>query len=786
MGTFKNRSIKTEKPLRRAMAGLLTCGVLLSLAYPTASSAQALQTQNLQTQNLQKDETDLLSQSVLKADVKVTVNPLNLRADDFVLNNAAQTVSLSLHNVSVQDVLRALSKQAGFNCLIDESVTGMVSVDWKDVKIRDALATLKSYANLAYSIQPDTLLVASANSIKGQTFQTAKTAIIPLKYANASVLSQFINTTVFANKLLSALTLNNQPVAGSGAPGSAGAAPGATAGLPGGGAVAGLIPMPVNADFHSNSLVVVGSAKDIATVRKHVEVLDRQREMKTWRLSQANALDVASLLSASLFNEGQPALIIGGAGGAGGGAAAGGAAAGGGAGGGIGGAMGIGMLPATLQVTAETIEEGTGTSDSNQSSSEDGDEGIINDVTLRTRVQETQTLQVAPTGPILLPDTRLNTITLLGTAEQIAMAESLMPTFDRKVPQVALDVALIELRDTNRKELGFSSAGSLGDLSFGSNNSNSNTLTNQIFSGTIGRTTNANTPLENIFRFSTNPNVVSSQFAYQLNALASKNKVELLANPTVITTSDNETLISIVDEIIISTSVVQGTIGSPTFTNNIGEAGIILNLLPKVGANNTISLRVRPLVSAVSGTEEDRFGNLITLLSKREAMSQNVQLQDGETFFMGGLINDTNTKTVSSNPVLANLPIVGALARNTNNTKQRSELVIMITPHILREDGTGEVSSGAIVQPNPENTQNALPPLSPVSPFDSSRSIDTYENKPKEQNGRKNFTGKPLPDLTQNFQKKMRFGNSMQSMLSTSQKLNVINTNNSRTVKASK
>jgi general secretion pathway protein D len=630
--------------------------------------------------------------------VKITVNPLNIKEENLMLPGTSQPVSLTFHDVKVADVLRALSKQAGFNIVIDESVTGSLSINWNSVLVKDALETLRSYANLSYSVQGSTLLVAGATSPSGQSFQKGNMQIIPLKNANASVVANFLNTTVFADRVNSASSASSSSSsAGSAAAGSSASAGSGSGSSGSSGSSSAGGSMPVTADFHTNSLVVIGSPKDIQTVKKHLEVLDQPREMKTWHINHANVLDVANLLSASLFNEGQPPIILG--------SSSGSSSSGSGS---------SGSQPASLRVNSENISEGSGVSDTNQNNDQ---QSLLTSVTLRTRIQQTDSIGISPKGPILLPDTRLNMLTLMGTAEQIAMAEALMPTFDKKVPQVVLEASLLEITDTDRSELGFSNGGNAGYFSSGSNNSLSTTLTNRAFSNTVGRTTSTSTPLENIFRFSTNPLKQSKDFVYQLNTMARKNKIKVLANPTVITTSDNETLISIVDEIIVSTTVVQGSVGAPSFTNNIGEAGIVLNILPKVGADNTIALRIRPVVSTIAGTQQDRFGNLVTLLAKREVLSQNVQLKDGETFFLGGLIQDSNVSSVASNPLFANLPIVGALARNSIHNKRRSELVIMITPHIANEDKetaslSSTMSSGEtkeLSETRTSTSQNGMP-----------------------------------------------------------------------------
>uniref|UniRef100_UPI00359414C2 type II secretion system protein GspD n=1 Tax=Vampirovibrio sp. TaxID=2717857 RepID=UPI00359414C2 len=415
--------------------------------------------------------------------------------------------------------------------------------------------------------------------------------------------------------------------------------------------------------------------------------------------------------------------------------------AGGGAGGGAAGGA-VGMMPSQVRVVADNVQDGAGSTQASQSGGGGGggqSASLSNSMTLRTHIKAAQMVSLSSTGPIILPDTRLNTLTLMGTADQIAMAEAMIPSLDRKVPQVVLETSLIEINETGQKELGFNFGYNNGGFKLGANNNSS-----------VGINTSTNSPMENLFQWTTSPISRNRNFYYQLNALISQNKAKMLANPTVITSSDNEAVVSIVDEIIRSVTLTQSALTAPTATINIGEAGIVLNLLPKIGANNTVSLRVRPIVSTVSDTKSG-LGGIITLLSKREVLTQNVQLQDGETFVLGGLVQNTNKSAVFENPALARLPILGALARNSTLNKTRTELVLLITPHIVKEDAEvarnipaydGSGMTPATLSKNntdrnilpvsfsDHNPPNALPAMQkPHALSGTSHSFDPLENK---------------------------------------------------------
>jgi hypothetical protein len=171
---------------------------------------------------------------VLTGGVGVTVNAANIR-DSLPVPGGSRKVTMALHDVDVQDALRALAQKGGFNVLIDESVAGNISVDLNNVTIQDALETLKSYGNLVYEVQGKNLMVADASSDRGKSFKKTTTKIFPLHNGNAKVIAAFLNGTVFADRMNSA--------------GGASAGGGAS-----GGGASSAPPAPVTADYNTNSL----------------------------------------------------------------------------------------------------------------------------------------------------------------------------------------------------------------------------------------------------------------------------------------------------------------------------------------------------------------------------------------------------------------------------------------------------------------------------------------------------------------------------------------------------
>jgi len=613
------------------------------------------------------------SGSVLSGEINISETPAEVEKD-VVVAGGEKLVNLSLRNVSVNDLLRALGRQGGFNVAIGESVEGTLSVDLNGVTINEALEAIRTKHNLSYSTpSKNTLMVSSNDSEQGQQLQRTHSDIIPLKYANASVMAQILNRSVFAPD-------NQSQVRGN---------------------TGGQAFMTITPDFRTNSLIVVGNPSDILTAHEYVKVLDVSREQKTWRLSHADAVDVAGLLSSSLFNEGYPTFQFQSSGGSGG--------SGGAGGGGMStGMQTLGSLPSSIRVNSEKVVEGEGTttssnvvgggssggdssSDSSESSSGSGGGGVTNNITVRNMQKETELLNITPNGAIIMPDSRLNTVTLFGTAQQIELAEKLIATLDRRAPQVVIEAMLVEVNETAFKDLSFNTA--TDSRKFG--NSYNNTQTGSVggdlpFTQNIGVASAATEPLRSLFRFTSNQATTAyGDFYYQVNALVSNRRAKILSNPTVVTMHDKEAVISIVDEVIQSVTVTTTGAGANAFTGEetqIGEVGLSMSILPKIAPNGNISLRIRPTLSSIMSTQTDVRGNTITLLTKREALAQQTVLKDGESYVLAGLINDTDTNTANKYPLLGDLPIVGALFRSSVKNKDHSELVVVITPHIINDN----------------------------------------------------------------------------------------------------
>lgn len=592
------------------------------------------------------------------------------------LPGGSRKISLSASGENIRTVLRDLSRRGGFNLVMDDSVSGNVSVELANVTINQAVQAVATMADLRILPQDGGIYLAiSRQAAMEKGLNRSLSKVIQVYYANANRIANILNRSLFADSTT--------------ASGSSSATAGG-ASSSGGGSNAFL---RVKGDPRTNTIIVVGTARDIELAEAAVARLDKPRQHKTFYLSHGNALDVAAMISGSLFNDGTSAMTLGGS--------AGGTSGGGSQGGQTG---QFSSMPSPLRVEKQDIQEGSGINNFGAGSSGGGSgqgsitSGLSSSVTLRGFVKSSDTLQISPEGPLVIPDTRQNAVTIFGSAEQIAQAEALIPTLDARLPQVSIEASLIEISETGVKDLGTRLGISDGRLQTGFNNVAQEGVQSAPHlplsaqpagTGLIGLPTVDPADTSAFGRsgivFSTNPLARNSDYIVQIRALISKNKAKILANPTVVATHDTESLISIVDEVVRRVTVQLDSSGFATQTVEVGEAGIVMDILPKIGEDGTINMRLRPSVTSVLSQTRDSLNNLVTLLSKRDLLTQNVRVQDGQTLVIGGLIQQNDTLRQDKLPGLGELPIVGAMFRASQRNGKRSEIVMLLTPHILNK-----------------------------------------------------------------------------------------------------
>jgi pilus assembly protein CpaC len=172
-----------------------------------------------------------------------------------------------------------------------------------------------------------------------------------------------------------------------------------------------------------------------------------------------------------------------------------------------------------------------------------------------------------------------------------------------------------------------------------------------------------------------------------IKALQTKGLFQSLAEPNLIAENGKEASFLAGGE--FPYPIVQGTGGGTSVSIQFKEFGVKLNFTPTIVGQDLIKLKVRPEVSSLD------FANAVVVegfrvpaLTTRRTETE-VELQDGQTFAIAGLMNNTVTSQMQKIPGIGDIPILGLLFRSKAAQKAQTELVVMITPTILRRNSTG-------------------------------------------------------------------------------------------------
>ena len=169
-----------------------------------------------------------------------------------------------------------------------------------------------------------------------------------------------------------------------------------------------------------------------------------------------------------------------------------------------------------------------------------------------------------------------------------------------------------------------------------------------------------------------------------VRALKEKGLLQTLAEPNLVAVNGQEASFLVGGE--FPYPVVEGTATSRNVTIVFKEFGIRLRFRPTMAGEGLINLEVEPEVSQLDFANGLNFGGfVIPALSTRKAKTS-VQLRDGQTFSIAGLISHETAEVVSKIPVLGDIPILGYLFKSKNFRERQTELVVLITPNVVSGD----------------------------------------------------------------------------------------------------
>ena len=242
---------------------------------------------------------------------------------------------------------------------------------------------------------------------------------------------------------------------------------------------------------------------------------------------------------------------------------------------------------------------------------------------------------------------RSDSLIMRGRAEDIKDAKTVIASIDKLIPQVLIESKVIEISSSSSQQLGIS----YGD-------------------GTVKFTTAKDTKKTSL----------ADDLTTTLNALIADGSANVVASPRIATLDNQEAVINIGSRIPYAVPVTYAS-GSTQWTVDYIDAGIKLKITPQLGEEGYIRTFIQPEVSSVSEWRTTAAGEF-PVISTRNA-SATVRVKDGEAIVIGGLISDSQRENVTRVPVLGYLPVIGLLFQDRSAEKEKTEIVFLITPHII-------------------------------------------------------------------------------------------------------
>lgn len=264
-------------------------------------------------------------------------------------------------------------------------------------------------------------------------------------------------------------------------------------------------------------------------------------------------------------------------------------------------------------------------------------------------------------------DYATNSLVLFGTEAEAVQIQKLLSELDIPYQQVSLEAEVVAISKDKTKNLGI-------EWSWEATPQYAERTTDD--NGAVTVTRNGS---KGVIQFGRNPEGNPYEFYYQatINALVSSGDAKVLAKPKVTTINGKQAQILIGDRIPVQVQTL--TNGTTTTSTEYIDAGIKLIYTPRINTDGLITVEVSTEVSSATLVSDIKAYKITT----RQAETT-VRLKDGETMVIGGLIGSTDSEAKKAVPFFSNLPIIGDLFRNFNKSHNDTEVVIFLTPRIVK------------------------------------------------------------------------------------------------------
>jgi type IV pilus assembly protein PilQ len=195
-----------------------------------------------------------------------------------------------------------------------------------------------------------------------------------------------------------------------------------------------------------------------------------------------------------------------------------------------------------------------------------------------------------------------------------------------------------------------------------------------------------------------------TKFLQRLQAEIVSRNAKILTDPTLVIQEGELQTVKLTEQVV--TNIVTQTVtpqGGGTSTTSTtaekGEVGLTMDVqIDRIDDNGFVTLQLVPKITSFGSEYELTSGigqrNTLTLLNTREVRSGKIRLRDSQTLILAGVIQDSERQLVKKWPILGDLPIVGALFRGSTTSRQRKEVIIVLTPRVMDDNDTNRFGYG--------------------------------------------------------------------------------------------
>lgn len=267
----------------------------------------------------------------------------------------------------------------------------------------------------------------------------------------------------------------------------------------------------------------------------------------------------------------------------------------------------------------------------------------------------------------VVAEDKTNTLLVTGPPQSFTMIEQMIDKLDKRTAQVFIEVAIVDVTLDKETQFGiewnWTSAAKNPD-------------------GTPKETANTDYGLSKLttgFKYS----VISDSLKSLLRMLETRSNVKVYSTPTITTADNIEAQISIGSEVPFVTSEIEDVSGRFRRTVDFKQVAVALRVTPHVNeASDVIAMDLRQTINEVIGRETELDAPTI---ASREVKTS-ISVKDGQTVVIGGIMKQNKELIIKRIPILSRIPLIGQLftSRDWSNTK--SELMVFLTPHVLKDD----------------------------------------------------------------------------------------------------